>query len=550
MRQTARPCRPGLAVLAVAAALGGGRCLPGQDGVWPAAAAPRPGVGPLPAAEGAPTAPEAAATGHESEAETIAKCLRDLGSEDVALRRRAVMILGKYRTAPAVNAVMAALEDPDADVRRSAVLSLSEWPMVPVQAQSRLLELVRDDNVHVRRLASSLLPELVGGRLPDGLILQGAISLPPIAGGVLPPERVGAVLSAALGDGDVTVRRNVLAMARLLPAVFGTEELAQALGDEDREVRLLALEALGSCRGGEARRAEILAPLAGDPDAALRRETARAAARLGAAGSPLLERLAEDADDGTRLEAVEGLVRLQHPRGLDLLTRTVLDESLPADQRRTLVTYAAFYEGQAEELLRRLTQSSSGILRAEALRGLARLAGPDAEADAFLGYLSDPSVEVRRSAGQAILRLATQRRRTPTGEAVAAVTGEQVLGLFGSPHPDVRQLGVGLSAVLAPEDGLRVLVEACLDEDTGVRCEAIRRLGVLGTPQALELVVQSLEDPDPEEAIAAANTLGQRPDAAAAQALRQFLEGAAEGPVRDAATLAVARGVRRPPPVG
>ena len=34
----------------------------------------------------------------ETEAQTIAKCLRDLKSDDVDARRRAAMVIGKYRT--------------------------------------------------------------------------------------------------------------------------------------------------------------------------------------------------------------------------------------------------------------------------------------------------------------------------------------------------------------------------------------------------------------------------------------------------------------------
>ena len=34
----------------------------------------------------------------ETEAQTVAKCLRDLKSDDVDARRRAAMIIGKYRT--------------------------------------------------------------------------------------------------------------------------------------------------------------------------------------------------------------------------------------------------------------------------------------------------------------------------------------------------------------------------------------------------------------------------------------------------------------------
>ncbi len=310
------------------------------------------------------------AAGHETEAETIRRCLADARSEDVRLRRRAVLILGKYRAAAAVDAVVTCLRDPDDEVRRSAAVAVSEWDVIPRSAQADLLRLVGDENVHVRRVASSMLPEMLGGRLGlgEGLVLAERVltfpgsprsvapgvaqpSLP--AGGMplpaefpaamvpvgiaLPPAELAALLNRSLGDEDATVRRNVLTAARYLPGALSRGALEPLLRDPDREIRILAIQAFGQLRGEEAARGEALAALVAETDSTARREVARSLGRLGASGFPGLERLALDVDPGVRLQAVQELVQLQHPRGLEQLERCVQDDAIPADERRSLL---------------------------------------------------------------------------------------------------------------------------------------------------------------------------------------------------------------------
>lgn len=473
-------------------------------------------------------APAAPAPGHDTEAETIRRCLNDVRSDDVRLRRRAVMILGKYRAPAAVSAVIACLRDADEEVRRSATVAVAEWDVLPPAAQGEVLRLVTDPSVQVRRVASSMLPDVLGGRYALGEAFVLSEREPVVIGPARPPPAETAeALNQALGDEDLTVRRNVLTAARYTPGLLRREALEPCLRDADREVRVLAIQAYAQLRGDEAARGAVLAAAAADPDATIRREACPALGRLGAGGFAGLERLAADDDAGVRLRAVRELVQLQHPGGLQLLERTVADEAIPAEERRGLLVYAGFYGDGAKALLTRLSTDRSALLRAEALRGLARLDGADGGGpDFFLPCLEDESAEVRRTASQSLLRWASARRGDqgpgtwPTPEALD--------GLLGSAYPDVRLLAVRLAGLLEPAPRLEVLTDACLDDDAAVRGEAIVALAVLGQPEALELVSRSLEDPNPQVALAAVRALSLRPTDQSRQLLQAFHDRCAD----------------------
>ncbi len=477
-------------------------------------------------------AEQASVPGHESEAATIGKCLADVRGEDVGRRRRAVLILGKYRVTAASDAVVSCLRDPDAEVRRSAVVAVSEWEVVPQAAQAEVLRLVGDENVHVRRVASSMLPEILGGRfgLGDPVILSVR---EPFEAGVsrVPAAETAAVLNRALSDEDVTVRRNVLTAARFTPGLLRRETLESALHDPDREVRLLAVQNCAQLRGDEAARGILLAPLAGDADSTVRREVAGALGRLGESGFAGLERLAVDADPGVRSRAVRELVQLQHPRGLELIERNVTDDAIPADERRGLLVYVGFYGEAARALLTRLSSDRSALLRAEAIRGLSRLSGGAKEGPEFLVHcLEDESIEVRRTAAQGLTQWLSSGHASTA--SVSWPTGADLTRLQVSPFADVRLLAVRLTSMLPPEARLGALSDACLDDDTPVRCEAIVHLALLGTPAALDLVARSLEDPEAEVALAAVRALALRPSTQSRQLLQAFHDRSTDASVK------------------
>jgi HEAT repeat protein len=275
----------------------------------------------------------------------------------------------------------------------------------------------------------------------------------------------------------------------------------------------------------------VLAAAAADPDSTIRRETAQALGRLGAAGFAGLERLAGDDDPSVRVRAVRELVQRQHPRGLELIERTAVDEAIPAEERRGLLVYAGFYGNGARPLLTRLSTDRSALLRAEALRGLARLTGAEGGGPEFLlPCLTDESVDVRRTAVQALTRWVATRRGNR--DAQAWPSPDDLRGLLGSAYPDVRLLAVRLASALEPGPRLETLTDACLDDEPEVRCEAIRSLAMLAEPEALALVSRSLDDPRSDVVLAAVQALALRPTEQSRQVLQAFHDRCADASLK------------------
>ncbi len=444
--------------------------------------------------------------------------MADLDSSDVAVRRRAVMVLGKYRNPLAREGVIRCLEDEDSDVRRSALVSLSEQSLIPPRAQLTIVRLVLDPNIHVRRIASSMLPEVLLRRRT----LFGMSGVRPSAGaktGFSPRDdgEIAKLLNQALADEDVTVRKNILTLAPYRPGLLEREGLRACFSSPDQEVRILAIRAYATSPG-DVGSVEVMLPLVTDPRAVVRREVARVLPRFGAPAVALLRSLATDSDASVRLQAVSGLVRLQDREAFSLLESVLRDELIPGDERRPLVPLLLFYERRAGPLLRDLASTTRPPLQTEAVRLLGNPRTGRTELSYFLELLNAGSGEVRAAAGMVLQRRAHELKP------------EQIRGLLDSEFPDVRELSVRLAGRLPPESAFQLLLDACLDDDAGVRCSALRALGRSAAPDRLEILTQSLEDPDPAVQKAAVDGLLALPSAESMVVLRDYL-GRCEDPL-------------------
>jgi HEAT repeat protein len=463
---------------------------------------------------GAQPAPGLAA-GHETEAETVAKCVADMAAKDVATRRRAILVLGKYPTNPkALMALLHALQDPDAMVRRSALVSFSEQRATPPMAIKPILGLLEDPDVHVRRIASSMLPELL---LRSRLGMGGAIR-PPLRHGTTPNQSEDAtvkLLNKALGDPDATVVKNILSASGMLLADMDIDRIAACLQSKDREVRVLALQTLQRCPIREEEKlAGALAPLTKDQDEAVRRETAKLLARCGAAGIPSLRILAKDTAATVRLAAARQLILFEDEGSAELLHHLLQDTAVPPDERSGLVHYLLRESPPNVELLRQLAASGPAEVRAAALRSLGnrRLGDKAPPASFFLKQLADPSIQVRQASAGALLSVAPR------------LDENQVRGFLDSKYPDVRQAALVRARMLPPDQAREILLDACLDDDLDVRCSALMQLALARVPGWEDILGQSLNDPEERIRRTAINALGMRRSERSVQVLQEFLK--------------------------
>lgn len=455
---------------------------------------------------------------HDTQEKTIAKCLDDLKSDSLERRRRAAMLIGKYDTPEALDALVKCLSDPDSAVRQSALVSLTEDRSLPAQARMWVFRLLRDPDVHIRRLASSMIPEAVG------VSIRGISAFAPgihirASGGRSPTEDAEAIdcMNAALADPDPSVRRNVLAGARFFPKPLERTRLEGFLVDPDAEVRALALASYANLVGNVKKRAAALEPMLSDPSPKVRIMLVETAASLGADGTALLRTLTGDADPDVSLAAVSAFARQLHEEGFNALQAKLLDTSVPTPKRAKLCYLLRLYPDNARPLLLKLAEDPAGAIRAEAVRLLATGNFGDMNISFFLDAIKSDNPDVRRQAAFSV-------RRNLTKPSPA-----QIQQLFLSEYPDIRALAVELlrkcprSQAPTPEiDNL--LLDACLDDSLDVRSSALKILPQLKPEGWMDILLNSLKDDSPQIAEAAAAALCFTiPTEATQKALAEYL---------------------------
>ena len=455
----------------------------------------------------------AAAEARESEEQTIARCLKDLESADVMVRRKAALLLGKYRTAEADAAMIRCLQDEDAKIRLGALVSLTEERMLPPEARGDIFRLLSDADVHVRRQASALLTDAMGVRLRGNVRLSGNVR---IQSGSLQTQtdvdEARAAILTALNDEDASVRRNVLSASRLLPEALPREHVRKFLSDPSAEVRVLAIMMYARMAGQHQERMKDLLPLMKDSSAEVRRELCAMCPVLGPEGMIMLRQLLQDTDIGVRIEAVRQLVYQQASDGFELLQKILLDETVPVAKRRELLLPLHGYPDRARGIYEKLLQGSSPILAREAMEMLARPLKDGMDIAFFIPYVDAEDEKIAATAFRAIRMRIRELKQADLSALLQCRS--HAARLF------VVQQGVRL---IPREDVGEILLEACLDDDAQVRQETFRRLAEFRPEGWVEALAASLDDEDQTIAETAATHLCRWPTAAAQDALRAYL---------------------------
>ncbi|NYJ00611.1 succinate dehydrogenase/fumarate reductase flavoprotein subunit [Nocardioides thalensis] len=271
------------------------------------------------------------------------------------------------------------LTDPEAEVRRTAVTTVTE--VVPAGTGLLLAKALVDDDEDVRRAAATALRELVE---------------------VLPAEpALAEALGPARTSGDALVRAVVLDTLRALE--LGDAPLfREALGDPDHRPRLQAVRGLVAHDDVTG-----VAAAAGDPEREVRVAAALGLGRLGAAdpeGLDALVRLAADDELLVRAAALEAAAGARGAAGLDRRCADALAD--PAWQVRT-----------------------------GAARGLGGCA-EDIAVPALLTAIADPHLDVRKAA---VIALAGWTSRPDVRDALEIATKDTDADVRGYARRQLRE---------------------------------------------------------------------------------------------------------------
>jgi HEAT repeat protein len=231
----------------------------------------------------------------QASAPAVIDLLKDPNAPVRARAVRCLAALGAKSSKEALPALLGALKDADPGVRIQAAEGLGGFKSRAIEASAALKLALRDSNLGVRLAASSSLIAVCGPEAQDAL----------------------PVLKAALGDGDVAVRRKAAeALAELGPAVTNAAPILQAvLQDKDARARIVAAEALLKAKALSAKDAlPVLLSALKDQDPWTRQHAAMSLGLLGAAAKEAIPALTPALQDPTaevRSAAAEALKHIQ-----------------------------------------------------------------------------------------------------------------------------------------------------------------------------------------------------------------------------------------------
>jgi HEAT repeat protein len=458
--------------------------------------------------------------------EVIERLVRALGDSAWWVRMRSVEALEQIGSV-AEGPLLAALDDPDSEIRQRAAVSLERLGVPArlirmLESGERVAEasqtLIRFATAGTRELIAELLVhpssqvrEMVvaairqTGRRDLGAELVQAASGDPepalrvLAFDTLRALRLGQAVPTALtavSDPDPRVRA---AAIRLIGELGGTEmiELLRAhTADPEPAVRAAAAHALGAL-GAMAAQPDLLR-LMGDPHPAVREAAVMGAGEAGL--RPLVPALVEllgDNEESVRRAAARALGTLRDRSAVPALLRA-FDAAAPS-LRDVITTALSRLDPEAlRGLIDTLVESRDAAGRLAVARTLGRLRSPGA-VEVLHRLCSDAEPTVRAAALEALGRCA-RFAGPPPDIVVQAVTGG-----MNDPDEVVRARAVDLGSRICLYDQAPTLLSLLqADHSAMVRERAAVAIGLMRVPGGEEALIAACRRGEPANIRAAA----------------------------------------------
>lgn len=413
------------------------------------------------------------------ERQTINRALTDLKSDNAEIRAGAVMLLGKYHAREAKRAVVSALNDSSARVRRAALVSIAEWRHgLSVESVEPILAHIADEDVEVRRQVSSMIPQMMN-------IWRTARMVRPSFGQRdLKPE-IQEALIGAYQDEDAVVRHNVLIAHNSINLPTPPEIFIDLLDDPDRKVRLEAIPLAIGYAPPSQWQAPAEAIIEGDDRIAQLRLTAELGRRGSLEGIELLRQLAGSDNPEIAAEASLAIFRWTgDPNQLEWLVNALVNDQLTQDQGQRLLQLMRGYRELAAPIAPELTELKSSVLRQEAVRLFLSLDLAEQYPEILERLFSDSNQDIRAMA-------LSQLYSRPD-----LVNQDRIDSLLDNPYPDVRASLVQLAVRQPRQQASDLLFDLMLDESVDVRVAALETISAIRMPGWSDIVANSLEDPD------------------------------------------------------
>ena len=447
---------------------------------------------PPPSAVPPPPAAPPIEPARSTQAETVERAGRDLRNSKEEVRLGAAKLLGKYKTPRSVTFLAASLDDASVRVRRAVVISFSEFLMTGIFVGDRsymekFLSKLGDPDVEVRRQVSQMLPRLSYG------LFRSNLQIVEVGGRKVYrsvpyrlPSALTMIAQRAFLDEDPIVRQNMLRYFYALRIPLPPLTLERLLGDEDRGVRMAALDRVASLTPHDSVFRK-LRELAKHEDAGVRQKVVSIARSTSHSSSrDILRIMRDDEDPYVMTMAVTSLARLGEPQSDATVAkvRAFLMGTSSATNQVISIIYAisAFRSHQARETFRTLTEHDSPKIRRVAWQRYLNYGNGWSNPDLWLTALEDRDKRTRES----IMSLVTSRAGSFNSKVMTA--------LVESPHDDVRRFAANCLALVPPAVSEEFRFDLLIDEKVEVRAAALRTVGIQRPQNWLVIMERSLRD--------------------------------------------------------
>ncbi len=393
---------------------------------------------------------------NESEIQTITKCLDDLNSSSVEIRKRAVMILGKYSNPAAKNAIVKSLRDVDANIRRSALVSITESRPLPPNSRNSVLTMIGDKDVHIRRIASSYIPDIMGINRTF-IRISGTFRLNQFS------AELKLIIQKAFKDDDNTVRKNMIVNYQHFRGFIDNSTIINLIHDLDREVRALALNACSTSLN-KVEFIEKTKFLATDADKTLRLQYVKSLGRFNSKPAiAILKTMANDAEFEISTEAIIVLFRNNDFSYYPELRKRLDDNRINQTTGAKIIQKLPYMKEGGDAALIDLFNHKNIGFRELALQAYGNTYWQTANVELLVALLDDPLQQIRNRVTYVLLR----NGKLGSGQL-------ELLAL--SRHVDVREFIITYSRKLDGERAQSLLVDLIIDDVNSIRIATIREI--------------------------------------------------------------------------
>jgi HEAT repeat protein len=415
---------------------------------------------------------ELAVKGDPSMAEPLVAALKD---EEPEVRTAAARALGAFQDDRVLSPLIAALKDRKPEVRAAAIASLRQ--LNDSRAIDPLVLALKDFNHNVRWQSISTLNALGWRPGNNAEFVMRSVALGQHEDAAVHGAEAVEMLVHALEDRTCPRRHAAAALGKTAdPRAIAP--LENALNDEDRLVRVAAVEALSHIGNAQS--------------------------------SNSLLNLLRDEDSHVRATAIESLGRMGDTRIVDHIADSLIRDPSWDVRKLSVEALGRIKDDRATQLLWLALKDADHDVRQTAATALGQIPDPRSIGPLVLS-LKDENSSVRQAAKGSLRQLDRQWEISPGAQSVipeleaslndreywVAQSAADTLAKIN----DMRQRSLETSFVTNParerlRKAVAILVDSLHDFDRDFRQAAVETLGRIGDVNAITPIVSSLDDAD------------------------------------------------------